>query len=164
VAWISSYSSYVEELTTPAVAQSCKEVEMKCKMLEKRRDMKTTPSCISTKQTNVPLFDTVIIIMTISFLIVLMFMHDHLRHGFPLLWEQSHCDGAWRTKKTRNAVGCTMAVNVEVHQINRCTGTTKKLTVPKEIIAARNLDVRWKQRKKMMGFYFIRKYKDRIYQ
>jgi hypothetical protein len=35
----------------------CKEVETKYKTLEKRRDMETTPSCISTsEQTNVPLF------------------------------------------------------------------------------------------------------------
>jgi hypothetical protein len=30
-------------------------------------------------------------------------------------------------KKTRNTVGCTMAIDVEVHQINWCIGTTKNV-------------------------------------
>jgi hypothetical protein len=53
----------------------CKEVETKYKTIEKRRDMKTIPSCISTsEQTNVPLLDnTVIATMTISFIIMLIF-------------------------------------------------------------------------------------------
>jgi hypothetical protein len=62
----------------------CKEVETKCKTLEKRRDMKRTPSCISTsKKTNVPLFEHSHCNHPIQ-------LHDHahvhayLRHGAPL--------------------------------------------------------------------------------
>jgi hypothetical protein len=68
--------------------------------------------------------------------------HSHQFSFSGVLSEGAHgsfqflcCDGAWKRKKTRNILGCTMAINVEVYQINRCIGTTKGWTIQEVIIA-----------------------------